>query len=405
MWLINFCRKNSDNLIIIEILLAIACLLVGSMPLCRFTVFVSVLICLGLGIQEDRIVNPYFLFLLTPLTLLMYMDLGGMYFVKLEVKTWNLAIINMSAFILALRYTPDIIMKSQQYGIIEGKSAYKHMFVLYVLSWLAPFSGPFSSVLSLLSGVVITLAFSTKNKTVIALYTVLVLFNIAVGVASKSGILSILLAYLISYEHYYITTSKQKVKVLLLSLCAVLLMIFAFSFANKDRGSYNADDGLSYYSRNGLQWNYDASLFLPYMYLETPWINLQYVTETQDTRTYGLWAVKPILGYIGLRDNNVYDLEPFSSFNTFTFISCQFKDFGYYGSILLSFFLGIFVKKIFSYSNQGSSPFIIGAFVLVAQATLEMFFSNHFFMESYPFTICIMMWLYQRFFTKCTIVN
>ena len=216
MWLINFCRKNSDNLIIIEILLAIACLLVGSMPLCRFTVFVSVLICLGLGIQEDRIVNPYFLFLLTPLTLLMYMDLGGMYFVKLEVKTWNLAIINMSAFILALRYTPDIIMKSQQYGIIEGKSAYKHMFVLYVLSWLAPFSGPFSSVLSLLSGVVITLAFSTKNKTVIALYTVLVLFNIAVGVASKSGILSILLAYLISYEHYYITTSKQKVKVLLL---------------------------------------------------------------------------------------------------------------------------------------------------------------------------------------------
>ncbi|MEE1082578.1 MAG: O-antigen polymerase [Paludibacteraceae bacterium] len=370
------------------------------MELCRFTVLIIVLICIGFGYKEDKFVNPYYLFVLTPVTLLMYVDLGGRYFVTIDVNTWNLAIINMLAFICGLKFTSDFKTKSIQYGIISEKKAYKHILVLYALSWVAPFSGPLRNVLPLLSTVVVVLAFSTRNKKIILLYTFLVVFKMVVGHSSKTGVLSTLFAYLISYEYYYITTTKQRIKVLILSLCSVFFMIFAFSFANKNRGNYDAKSGLEYYSRDGLDWNLDSRLFLPYMYLETPWINLQYVTRTQDTRTYGLWALKPILGYAGLRDDSVYDLIPYSSFNTFTFISCHFKDFGYYGSILLSFFLGFFVKKIYSLSNKSPSPFMLGSYVLVAQATLEMFFSNHFFMQSYPFTICIMMWLYQRVFTK-----
>lgn len=400
MWFINFCRNNTNRLIQFALLLTVFCLFANSMELCRFTVLILVMTCLGLGIQEDKIVNPYYLFLLTPLTLLMYVDLGGTYFITLNAKTWNLAIMNILAFIVALKYTPDVNSNATRNGEMKGKKVYKHMFIIYALSWLAPYSGPLYSVLTLLSGVVIILAFSTKDKKIIALYTLLVIFNMAVGVNSKSGVLTILFAYLIGYEHYYISTSKQRIKVILLSICAVLMMFFAFSFANKERGNYDADEGLSYYSRTGLQWDYDASLFLPYMYLETPWINLQYVTETQDIRTYGMWAIKPFLGYVGLRNDNVYDLEPYSSFNTFTFISCQFKDFGYYGSILLSLFLGFFVKKVYSMSRLRPSPFVLGSYILVAQATLEMFFSNHFFMQSYPFTICIMMWLYQKFIAR-----
>lgn len=400
MWLINFCRNNTDRFILLGFVLAVLCLIANSMELCRVTALVLVLICLGLGVQEDHIVNPYYLFILTPLTLLSYIDLGGSYFITLDVKTWNLAIINIYAFIFALKYTPEFRANSTQHYLIEGKNAYKHMFILYALTWLAPLSGPFYSVLSLLSGVVIILAFSTRNKKVIALYTLLIVFNMIVGSISKSALLTVLFAYLIGYERYYIKTSPQRIKVLLLSLSAALIMVYAFSFANKERGHYDADEGLSYYSRTGLEWNYDASLFLPYMYLETPWINLQYVMETQDTRTYGMWALKPFLGYVGLRNDKVYDLEPYSSFNTFTFISCQFKDFGYYGSILLSLFLGFFVKKVYSLSRNRPSPFVIGSYVLVAQATLEMFFSNHFFMQSYPFTICIMMWLYQKFVAR-----
>lgn len=398
MWLINFCRNNADRIILVGLFLAICCLFANSIELCRITVLVAVLTCLGLGVQEVKIVNPYYLFLLTPLTLLTFVDLGGSYFTPLEVNTWNLAIINIYAFIFALRYTPDYSSSDVTYDL--GKKTYRHMFILYILSWLAPFSGPLYSVLILLPSVVVLLAFSAKNIKIIILYTLFLLFSLIVGAASKSGILTVLFAYLIGYEHYYVTDSRQKVKVLLLSICAVFIMIFAFSFANKERGSYDAEEGLEYYTRDGLEWDYDAGLLLPYMYLETPWINLQYVSETQDTRTYGLWALKPFLGYVGLRDNNVYVMVPYSSFNTFTFISCHFKDFGYYGSILLSLFLGFFVKKVYSLSCYRPTPFVLGAYVLVAQATLEMFFSNHFFMQSYPFTICIMMWLYQKFIVR-----
>ena len=43
------------------------------------------------------------------------------------------------------------------------------------------------------------------------------------------------------------------------------------------------------------------------------------------------------------------------------------------------------------------SPFDVACYVLTAIATLEMFFSNHFFMQSYPFTIVILMELYKKF--------
>lgn len=390
--------KYTSPILFIGGVMTVSCLLFQSVLLCRITAFILPLICVILGCQEKKIINPYFLFALTPFSLFMYVNLGGFYMVELTPRTWNIALMNIMAFILALRFTPNVKHRAYS-GMNISNGFYKHMFFLYLLTLIAPFSGPFSSVLYLLSAVIIVLAFSTRNKYLIIAYTVLILFNIITGSSSKMGILTLLLAYIISYEHYYVKSLRERKRIIYAALLAVPLMVFSFSFANKERGHYNAEDGLAYYSRGGnLEWNLAPSLFLPYMYLETPWVNLQYVTETQDNRTYGMWALKPLLGYLGLRDDEDYKLEPYSSFNTFTFISCQFKDFGYYGSVLLSLFLGFFVKKTYSLSIRSNSPFYLGGFVLVALATLEMFFSNHFFMQSYPFTIFIMMWLYQKVF-------
>lgn len=107
--------------------------------------------------------------------------------------------------------------------------------------------------------------------------------------------------------------------------------------------------------------------------------------------------IKPILGYLGVDEkfSREYELIPYSSFNTFTFICCGFKDFGYWLSILSSLFLGFFVKKMYSRYLISKSPFDVTSYILVALATVEMFFSNHFFMQSYPFTVLIMMELYK----------
>ena len=131
--------------------------------------------------------------------------------------------------------------------------------------------------------------------------------------------------------------------------------------------------------------------------MTTPWSNLQYVTETQPKSTNGLWTIKPLLGYAQLDDTfeNNYKLEPYSSFNTFTYIVCGYKDFGFWGSVVMSLFLGFFVKKVYSRYKVSQSPFDVAIYVCAGLAVVEMFFSNHFFMQSYPFTIVIIMELYK----------
>ena len=121
--------------------------------------------------------------------------------------------------------------------------------------------------------------------------------------------------------------------------------------------------------------------------------NLQYVMETQDTRTYGLWMAKPLLGYLQVSNTLEpnYKIIPYSSFNTCAYMTYGFKDFGYWLSVLMSIFLGYFVKRVYSRYRMSRSPYDVAAYILVAQATLEMFFSNHFFTQSYPFTIVILM--------------
>ena len=186
-----------------------------------------------------------------------------------------------------------------------------------------------------------------------------------------------------------------------LAILGIIVMVLSFSFANKDRESMSSAEVVDYYSQyGGIEWNQNTALFMPYMYLTTPWANLQYLTETQDTRTFGLWLIKPILGYAQLDDcfQKQYYIQAYSSFNTLTFISCNFKDFGYWLSVISSLLLGIFVKKIYSRYQKSHSALDVACYVLVGLAVLEMFFSNEFFTQSFPFTIVIIMAIYKLVF-------
>lgn len=136
---------------------------------------------------------------------------------------------------------------------------------------------------------------------------------------------------------------------------------------------------------------------MPYMYFISSWNNLQYVMQTQTSHTYGLWSIKPLLGYFQLDNffSASYSLKSYSSFNTFTYITVLFKDFGILGSTFLSLFLGLFVGYVYEYKYLSTDYLDICCYSMVACATAEMFFSNHFFTQSYPFTILIIIWLYK----------
>lgn len=352
-------------------------------------------LCVYYGLKEKSFVNPYFLFSVAPLSLLVYFNLGNFYMVDITSKTIVLGLINMMAFLFALYETKPFSHTSNCIGIRSKSSLMFASVLLYLISLLGNFFASLASVMWIFAIPAIVCALKTKKK-IMFLFVIFIFLISALGVTSKSAMLTYCLTFLICYDKYYAITAKQKKKVMVASILCIIFMVFAFSFANKGRDSdANTTD---YYINNGVEWNFSSQYFLPYMYLTNGWTNLQYITETQDTRTYGLWLVRPILGYLGLKDNfqDQYHLEAYSSFNTTTFIAVAFKDFGYWLSVIMSLILGYFVKKIYSRFVMSRSPFDVACYVLVGLSTLEMFFSNHFFMQSYPFTAVIIMEISKR---------
>ncbi len=388
------------------ILASLLVVLSGSVLACRIFVAFLFGLCIVLGSKEPSFLNPFYLFSVTPLSLLIYVDISRNFMMELTSRTWGLAIINIVAFILAVYYTSDF----RHLNNCKGPSDKKLVIHALILTAIGLFSGVFeyimgqpfflASILKLCSVPAIICALKSKNKMLI-IFVLALFIGSSLGFLSKSAVLTYIIAFLIGIEKYYINTDRDRKKVAVLSLVGVFVMVMAFSFANKDRGVQDSSETVDYYEEYGdVDWSSPDALFLPYMYLTTPWANLQYLTETQDERTYGLWLIRPLLGYLQLDDNfkPSYQMRAYSSFNTLTFISCNFKDFGYWFSIITSILLGIFVKKIYSRYKRSRSALDVACYVLVGLAVLEMFFSNEFLTQSFPFTIVIIMAIYKLFF-------
>lgn len=375
-------------------------IIVGDLLIDRIIVVSILLYCIVRGLHEKYWVNPYFLFAFVPLSLSVYFNIADVYMVNLTHRTWALAIINMLSFLTAFSITREVQSKKLCVSI-KGKSLVIAAIFFFVIGYLSNYIEQLASILWIFSVPAIVCAIKSKKIIMYVFVIIIILLPLLSG-ASKTGVLLQLLTIMICLEKYFDLGRKYRKWMPIIGLLAVFFMIFSFTFANKDRGRYDSDEGLSYYEAQGVEWNTSAALFLPYMYLTHAWGNLQYVTETQDTRTYGLWTVKPLLGYLQLDDDykTEYTLKPYSSFNTFTYIACAFKDYGYWLSIIMSLLLGFYIKKVYSKFIFSRSPLDVATYVCVAMATAEMFFSNHFFMQSYPFTILILMSIIQFLIPK-----
>lgn len=395
----------SALLIIITSLIGVV---LNSVPVCRVSVLVILIICILRGRQEQYFLNLYYLFAFVPFSLLIYENISN-YTMDLSVSTWILAIVNMSAFLIAVDFTAPYKRLIRCIGAGKDRILIENTLILFLLGFsptifqaIFKIAMPLASVLTLFSTAALVCAIKSKNKYLIIFVTAIFMFS-WISYVSKSTILTFCVACLICYEKYYILTEKQHRRLIILSSVAVIVMIMAFSFANQSRGSMSGSAAVEYYTKyGGLVWNRSGNLLMPYMYLTTPWANLQYVVETQNTRSYGLWLLKPLIGYFQLDDlfEQYYSMKAYSNFNTFTYIACNFKDFGYWGSCVSSIFLGFFSKKIYSRYCKSKSPLDTACYVLVAQAVLEMFFSNEFYTQSFPFTIVIIIGIYKFIFCK-----
>lgn len=395
-------RKSVKSYFSLLFILCIACALTSSVLLDRICVLYITIMCAILGTREKYFINPYYLFLLTPVSLLIYFNIGDMYMSDISHKTWLIGIINMTAFIWALYRTSPHRKMSNCISVTSISNLRKHAIIMLLIGQSAILIESLASILWIFNIGGMVMALKTKEKKMLAIVLAVFLFNATSGHASKMEMLMYSMMFLICYDKYYAVSQKQRRRVKILACIGVVFMVFAFTFANKGRGNDHSGDSFSSYENQGVEWNYSIGLFMPYMYITNGWTNLQYVMETQDTRTNGLWTLKPLLGYMQIKDSfeSEYTLQSKSSFNTFCFVTTGFKDFGFWLSVLPSLLLGFYCKKIYSRFRVSRSPFDVATYILVALATLELFFSNHFFMQSYPFTILIEMELYKYMFCR-----
>lgn len=396
---------------VLQVILCIIGFKVDSQPIFKVAASLILVYCIIEGGKQKYIINPYYLLILTPISLLIYLNIGNEFFLDLTSDTWLLIICNIDALLIGLAYTKPTRNRERRLNKIYSQKLYTKTAWIFTLLGVTPpiiyrYTGaiiPLAYIITMLGAAGVMAAMATKKRKLIIPIIIVYIFPILLGGASKTGVLTLLVALIISYEKYYVNFSDikslKKVHKRIIAGCIVVvpIMITAFSFANKDRGTYDANEGLNYYGSR-VNWNYNASYFMPYMYITTPWANLQYVIETQDNRSYGYWLTKPILGPIFGDEylKKEYVPESYSSFNTFSFIGLHFKDFGYWGSLFMSLFLGFFIKKVYSLYAVSSLPYDAASYVFTAQATLELFFSNHFFGQSYPFMIVIVMYLFKK---------
>lgn len=402
----------------------------GEIAFLRFICELLLIATICFGVTDRELFNPMLLFSFTPLSLLLYSEsVSPKYLNSLTMTTWLLGLINMFAFILVVRYKTRNVKflednnwdscDDNNYDTKKKKLLIHHGVVLIILGLIPEifqliFGTSFflGATISYLLYAGIACAWKSKSKIFIIFAYTLWLLSI-ISRFNKSIFLSMGLVTILSFQRLYAKDERQKKKVYFWTIIAIVIMIF-IAFPLKtfvQTGNQLTLDGISSaiisYFQDGDTY-YDTTikfdgpnvLKLPYMYLVSAWNNVQYVMETQSSHTFGLWLIKPLLSWFQLDGlfADAYFLKPYSSFNTFGYVTVLYKDFGMWGSVVGSLMLGLFISKIYIKFITSNSPFDVACYAMTAQATLEMFFSNHFFMLSYPFTIIVVCWIYKHIF-------
>ena len=387
----------------------------------RFIVVCIFIWCVYRGLHEDYYINPYILFSLTPLSLMIYSDQVSSYFLRLlDQKTWIIAIVNMLVFLIAMNlanrkpvFEEDLHRLSFMTVERSDQSLRRHAILMFVIGKMPDLilmatgiAIPFGHFFSMFQFLGIAVAYKSGYKKLSFVFCGLYFIISLLTTFNKTSFLMLALVLMICLEGEAENKKQRKKVVLLTILGAVFLVVIAFPLKDflANGGSINnffeSDmNALPAYFASRVNWNGPVQLMMPYMYFTTPWNNLQYVMETTKEHTYGLWLIKPFLSYIQVAGKiDAYTaLTPYqNAFNTYGFISVQYVDFGIIGSAFSSIVLGVLVGKVYRRYRYCPDGFNIGCYGLVACATLEMFFSNHFFGQSYPFTVLIVAWFYGK---------
>ena len=395
----------------------------------RYLVSLIFSYCFYKGTEENSIVNPYLLFSLTPLSLMIYSQKVSDYFLlKLKPETWTIAILNMFVFLVGISIALKAKVRIGNYSLFKGKNFIideldkdysVQGIILFMLGQIPKvlsifnISLPGEQFLSILQFLGIAVIFKSGRKYVAYFMSIIFITLSILTYFNKTDFLMLSILFIVCIESE-IYTKKGKNKMIFFIVLISITMVFIV-FPLKDylaRGEslsnfFKSDKNyLANQFIDRVEWHGNINFLMPYIYMTTNWTNLQYVLDNFTQHTNGLWFIKPLLGYLQLADKiSAYNmLTPYRfAFNTYSFIAVQFLDFGFIFSVVPSLILGLFSGIIYKRYRDYPDSFNCACYALTSVAVFEMFFSNHFFTQSYPFTVIIVAWICSKTLMKVNI--
>ena len=115
------------------VLISIAAVFSRGIIVCRICVILIFGLCILLGRNEPKFFNPFYLFSITPFSLLIYTNLSSSIMMDLNHDTWSIAVMNMAAFIVAVYYARIRTKDAREHTGQSSENLARHAFILIVI--------------------------------------------------------------------------------------------------------------------------------------------------------------------------------------------------------------------------------------------------------------------------------
>ncbi|CDA76982.1 putative uncharacterized protein [Bacteroides sp. CAG:530] len=360
--------------------------------------------CFIRGKKQVYLYNPYYILIATLISFLLYIPTwGGVFFPELSNLTQLTITFSFIALFLGISfginngYAPLIrTYENESVWIMMTLGLLQTVVVLVFFGNVLALSGdalldakqgvdiPIIGQLAYYLPASIIIACKRNNSKLIIITIAISLFAALITV-TKMSILVSFFFIMVGFIRFKPNIIKSKIGYLVKKYAIIWLpILILYMFSNNNSIRTDAQGGeMSYFERSGSQLSSDyqstfaEGMFLNYLYLSSPWGNLDYNIRNNHERGYGANTFAQFGNRIGIQVETVEKIQP-TFLNTHSFLTDYVIDFGTIGAIFASFVLGWFIA--FCYSRYGCSndPIWLAFYGLISFATFMLYFSNHF---------------------------
>lgn len=369
----------------------------------KVVVMILTLYAIYLARFEKNWFNPIWLYIVTPVSYMMYAEqLGGIFLDELSLSTKIFVPLCLFALLLGMtlgkRMSPMplyIDSKNEPFWVVFFVGLVPTVIAYFMYGNIMDLEGaelteaktnsvvPFFSQFAYFLPASIIIA-CKKNSTKLILVSLFFSLIAALFTITKTALVMMVLFFAMGiyiFRPSFTNTLLFRFFLRFKFVIVPILLVLMFMYNNNKRNISDTRD-MEYVEYSGVQdeWgtsNLAQNLFLDYCYFCSPWYNLDYNIRRNNMDSFGANTFSQFFKKIGANAGSNPKLNP-SFLNTHTYLTDYYLDFGFIGSIVASFLLGFFIY--FCYARYGCSddPILISFYVLIMYATCMLFFSNHF---------------------------